>query len=815
MGNLRQSQTKKTQAQDQSLVSGSRKLTYHPIEELQGIIGNRALGNLIKSQPDLSRQVHRSQDPLLNSVSPISGQSIQRMPRFRGLSHELRGNLVQAKLTIGEAGDKYELEADRVASEVVDRINAPVSSLSTQPNSIQAQQEQDELMRKPMVQLQSNEGGMAATPELESSIQQARGSGMPIAESIRKPMEQSFGADFSGVRVHADAQSDQLNQSIQARAFTTGKDIFFRQGEYNPGSKGGQELIAHELTHVVQQGQGDFSQLKPKLPKKNQSLKNFALSSANSTVQRKPGDLTTHQEWNKKFDENPLWNNLEYRHHSWQGLNIQNVRKVNRISGIIKRKFSSFPKARSVVEKLDNFIITRNLIYIGNITEEDLELKDYPTPKELEYNRLIAVAVNVVFPNDKNLEKLNEIIKKQWATIEGSELKVIAHRGDGATFDKMGKYTDRESFNKLYPHENENSEQSTVKFLQSWLKDGTFLSGIECDIFLTKDGVPYVTHTKNVEALLDQEARLPEAQWRKNTDIKDIESRLINPRFLKLSDWLKGIDQYLMEEDIKAQVNGVMTSIFDSPKKLRIEIEMKQDVFSNPFTKGFWLTPNKVVSKFLKETPNSHFYEVAMFNNSDVPAYMHEKSKAKTYLSHVTYGKGGDPTGADNLPEVRFGLHQRGLLDHINSGKLDGKVVTFAPGLNHPGGDKLGQQLKPVGWPKSEIDMTIEQSIQNARLEFLWEAIINRKTTFALGPVSVHILTDHGNKGAEQIINRGLAVGWPDTSTWHSWNADTITRKYPQIDSDFIKDVLNKTILVAKDPKEIGKMILQKYPVLI
>ena len=228
------------------------------MEELQGIIGNRALGQLIKSQPDLYRQVHRSQDPLLSSVSPVSGQPIQRMPRFRGLSHELmghwqQGNPVQAKLTIGEAGDKYEQEADRVASEVVDRINTPVSSLSTQPDSIQPQQEQDELMRKPMVQLDSVEGGIAATPELESSIQQARGSGIPIAESIRKPMEQSFGADFSGVRVHSDTQSDQLNQSIQARAFTTGKDIFFRQGEYNPGSRGGQELIAHELTHVVQQ----------------------------------------------------------------------------------------------------------------------------------------------------------------------------------------------------------------------------------------------------------------------------------------------------------------------------------------------------------------------------------------------------------------------------------------------------------------------------------------------------------------------------------------------------------------------------------
>ncbi|HBL14860.1 MAG TPA: hypothetical protein DD379_26415, partial [Cyanobacteria bacterium UBA11162] len=79
------------------------------------------------------------------------------------------------------------------------------------------------------------------------------GGGQAIADNIREPMEQAMGADFSGVKVHTDGQSHQLNQSIQARAFTTGQDIFFRQGEYDPGSRGGQELLAHELTHVVQQ----------------------------------------------------------------------------------------------------------------------------------------------------------------------------------------------------------------------------------------------------------------------------------------------------------------------------------------------------------------------------------------------------------------------------------------------------------------------------------------------------------------------------------------------------------------------------------
>ncbi|MBG1240326.1 DUF4157 domain-containing protein [Nostoc sp. NZL] len=156
---------------------------------------------------------------------------------------------IQAKLTIGEPGDKYEQEADETARQVVQRIHQPQSD-KLQRESLP--DEEDQLRMKPMVQRASN-GGMAATSDLETSIQQARSSGQPLAKSVKEPMEQAFGADFSGVRIHADSQADQLNQSIQAKAFTTGQDVFFRQGAYEPESKGGQELLAHELTHVVQQ----------------------------------------------------------------------------------------------------------------------------------------------------------------------------------------------------------------------------------------------------------------------------------------------------------------------------------------------------------------------------------------------------------------------------------------------------------------------------------------------------------------------------------------------------------------------------------
>jgi hypothetical protein len=91
------------------------------------------------------------------------------------------------------------------------------------------------------------------TPEVESAIQQSKGGGHALDGGVQKQMESSFKADFSGVRVHSDANADTLNQSLSSRAFTTGKDVFFKQGEYNPGSSGGRELLAHELTHVVQQ----------------------------------------------------------------------------------------------------------------------------------------------------------------------------------------------------------------------------------------------------------------------------------------------------------------------------------------------------------------------------------------------------------------------------------------------------------------------------------------------------------------------------------------------------------------------------------
>ena len=94
---------------------------------------------------------------------------------------------------------------------------------------------------------------LAVNPAIETQIQRAEGGGQAIAAEVRAPLEQVFSTDFSPVRIHTDTEGDRLSRSLEAKAFTTGRDIFFRQGAYAPESRQGRHLLAHELTHVVQQ----------------------------------------------------------------------------------------------------------------------------------------------------------------------------------------------------------------------------------------------------------------------------------------------------------------------------------------------------------------------------------------------------------------------------------------------------------------------------------------------------------------------------------------------------------------------------------
>ena len=133
----------------------------------------------------------------------------------------------------------------------------------------QEQPEEEEMQMKPEIQRQSAPeeeeevqaksagGGVADMEGLETQLGNSKGGGSPLSDEAQSFMSPRFGTDFSDVKVHTDSSAVQMNQSIQAQAFTHGQDIYFNSGKYSPDTSEGKSLLAHELTHVVQQRGGD------------------------------------------------------------------------------------------------------------------------------------------------------------------------------------------------------------------------------------------------------------------------------------------------------------------------------------------------------------------------------------------------------------------------------------------------------------------------------------------------------------------------------------------------------------------------------
>lgn len=152
------------------------------------------------------------------------------------------GAVVQPKLRLGRVDDPAEREADRVAEAVVG--GGIVQRCA-------CEEDDQEVRRK--------EGGSQArphpdlSPATESPIASLRGGGQPLTAAQRAYFEPHFG-ELSGVRLHTGPGAQEAARGIAARAFTVGRDIAFGAGEYQPDSPAGQKLLAHELTHTVQQG---------------------------------------------------------------------------------------------------------------------------------------------------------------------------------------------------------------------------------------------------------------------------------------------------------------------------------------------------------------------------------------------------------------------------------------------------------------------------------------------------------------------------------------------------------------------------------
>ncbi|HTF06440.1 MAG TPA: DUF4157 domain-containing protein [Bacteroidia bacterium] len=157
---------------------------------------------------------------------------------------------VQKKsLATSEPGDSDEKEADEVARKVMGGASAMIHGTGGTIN-------------------RKGEGSSETTPEFQSKLSGSKGGGQSLDDSTRSEMESKMGADFGNVKVHTGGEANQMSENINAKAFTHGQDIYFKDGQHNTSSSEGKELLAHELVHTVQQKDGGVSR----------------------KIQRKPGD---------------------------------------------------------------------------------------------------------------------------------------------------------------------------------------------------------------------------------------------------------------------------------------------------------------------------------------------------------------------------------------------------------------------------------------------------------------------------------------------------------------------------------------------
>jgi outer membrane biosynthesis protein TonB len=249
---------------------------------------------------------------ILNKESSASEQTHFFKKRVEKGSENQRpgffgGSVVQAKTEMSKPGDRSELQADAVAARVVnspgpiqakagDDVPAAIhrakdeektakkdiqkkeedkvkkkgdedkvkkkeedkkmqkkdekDKVSKKEDEKKTQKKEDEKKQAKLIQPKAEE---RATNNFNTRMEAAKSGGFPIPEKIRKEMETRFNLSFSDVKIHTDDEAAALCQEINAQAFTNGYHIFFNSGKYNPESSAGKLLLAHELTHVVQQ----------------------------------------------------------------------------------------------------------------------------------------------------------------------------------------------------------------------------------------------------------------------------------------------------------------------------------------------------------------------------------------------------------------------------------------------------------------------------------------------------------------------------------------------------------------------------------
>ncbi|MFD0861697.1 DUF4157 domain-containing protein [Sungkyunkwania multivorans] len=232
--------------------------------------------NVVNNTPDTSGVLQKmegeeevQQKPLASDITPIQkkemeeepaqAKEIQRMEEEEPVQKQEEEEPVQ-KQEEEEVQKQEEEESVQAKCKDCEKEGAVRKMEEEEPvqkqedEEVQKQEEEDVQKQEEEESVQAKTTGSKINrPSIESRLSSKKGSGSKMDKAVKTQMEQGFGADFSHVRIHTDSEAAQMSKKMGAQAFTHGNDIYFNKGKYDPASKDGKHLLAHELTHTIQQ----------------------------------------------------------------------------------------------------------------------------------------------------------------------------------------------------------------------------------------------------------------------------------------------------------------------------------------------------------------------------------------------------------------------------------------------------------------------------------------------------------------------------------------------------------------------------------
>ncbi len=278
--------------------------------------GNEKASSFLASTPTVQKQAEEEvqkqetdneiqQKPVVDTITP--GVQLKENPFIQKEAEEEIQKQDEEEVQQKTEEETVQTQKDENLQESKDSIQdkktdiTPIQSKSSE-EEIQTKEDEEiqEKEEEETLQKQSTSGGDDGSG-IESSLNDSKGGGSPLDSGTKSEMESGFGADFSGVRVHNDSNAVQMNKELGSQAFANGNDIYFNEGKYNPESDSGKHLLAHELTHTVQQGAS---------PNSNSVQQSNIVQKEEAKEPAEPGEPTTVVDISKGLTLSKDW--LEY-----------------------------------------------------------------------------------------------------------------------------------------------------------------------------------------------------------------------------------------------------------------------------------------------------------------------------------------------------------------------------------------------------------------------------------------------------------------------------------------------------------------------